>query len=54
MSSVCALHQYFVDSVARHASRTAVVEPGRGSISYGELGELSGATAKVLARLRSE
>ena len=41
MSSVCALHQYFVNSAARHVSRTAVVEPGRGSITYGELGELS-------------
>jgi amino acid adenylation domain-containing protein len=35
------LHQYFDDAAARYPERTAVVEPGRGSITYGDLTILS-------------
>ncbi len=36
------LHQSFADAVADHASRIAVVEPGCGSITYGQLESLAG------------
>jgi len=35
------LHRYLEESVARHADRVAVREPGDVSIRYGELGELT-------------
>ena len=35
------LHGLFEASVARYPDRTAVIEPGRGEITYGALGELS-------------
>ena len=31
------LHQYFVDAARRSPDAPAVIEPGAGSISYGEL-----------------
>jgi amino acid adenylation domain-containing protein len=36
-----ALHRYLDESVARHAARTAVREPGGARVSYAELGALS-------------
>lgn len=41
MASLRSLHHYLGDSVALHPSRIAVVEPGRGAISYAQLGALS-------------
>jgi amino acid adenylation domain-containing protein len=35
------LHQYFDDAAGRHPERTAIVEPGRGAITYCELAVLS-------------
>jgi len=36
-----ALHEYFVAAAGRYADRIAVVEPGSGTITYGELATLS-------------
>ena len=41
MTVLCSLHQYLADSVALYPSRIAVVEAGRGAISYAQLGTLS-------------
>src|SRR5437867_2881458 len=35
------LHGFFAASAARHPNRTAVIEPGRGEITYRALDELS-------------
>ncbi|MDQ3185271.1 MAG: amino acid adenylation domain-containing protein [Pseudomonadota bacterium] len=39
--SYCALHQFFIQAAQRYPERTAVIEPGAGSITYGELAALS-------------
>ncbi|MDN5753515.1 MAG: amino acid adenylation domain-containing protein, partial [Nitrosospira sp.] len=49
--SHCALHLFFVQAAQRWPQRTAVIEPGAGSITYGELAALSD---RVKDRLRHE
>src|SRR5215216_6014742 len=39
--STPSLHTRFVDAAARHAGRIAVVDPGRGAITYAALAQLS-------------
>lgn len=39
--SHCALHLFFVQAAQRYPERTAVIEPGAGSVTYGELAALS-------------
>lgn len=46
-----ALHHFLVDSAARLPAQTAVVEPGRGAIGYGELDALSDRVRDRLAAL---
>lgn len=41
MSSVAVLHDAFAQAVTRYPERTAVIEPGRGAITYRELASLS-------------
>src|SRR5688572_10921586 len=41
MQHSLALHDLFTKSAVRDPQQTAVVEPGEGSISYGELASLS-------------
>ncbi len=46
-----ALHHFLVDSAARDPSQTAVVDPGRGAMRYGELDALSDRARDRLAAL---
>lgn len=39
--SHCALHQFLIQAVQRYPERTAVIEPGAGSVTYRELAALS-------------
>ena len=41
MDTAKPLHQAFIDAAVRHPDRPAVVEPGKGAISYAELDRLS-------------
>ena len=41
MKEHACLHQYFADSATRRPGAIAVVEPGHGSVTYGELDALS-------------
>lgn len=45
------IQRYLVESAARHASRVAIENPAGGSITYGELDELSNAVRDRLAKL---
>lgn len=45
------LHQAFADAALESGDRTAIVEPGKGSISYAELARLAGATRDRLHAL---
>ena len=51
MSAPEALHEHFVAAARRHAERTAVVEPGKGAITYGELATLTDRLRDRLAAL---
>ncbi len=48
MDTSCALHRAFIAAAARFPERTAVVEPGAGSIGYGALDALSGRVRDLL------
>src|SRR5438874_2679721 len=50
MDSFQGLHQLFVGSTHRYAERVAIVEPGEGNATYGELARLSD---RVRDRLRA-
>lgn len=41
MTTANALHQVFAHTVTRHSRRTAIVEPGKGEVSYAQLDALS-------------
>src|SRR5687767_1409366 len=49
MAGPACLHQYLVDSARRTPHAIAVVEPGRGSITYAELDALSDRLSARLA-----
>jgi amino acid adenylation domain-containing protein len=52
MSRHRSLHEYFCDAARLHAAQLAVVEPGRGSVTYGELEALSGQVRDRLSAMR--
>jgi amino acid adenylation domain-containing protein len=51
MAETSALHRLFIDAAARHGGNVAVVEPGRGTITYRELDRLSDRVRDRLAAM---
>ncbi|MPZ47513.1 MAG: amino acid adenylation domain-containing protein [Betaproteobacteria bacterium] len=49
--TVTGLHGYFIAAAERHADRTAVVEPGCGSVTYAELATLAARVRNCLTAL---